>query len=597
MSRVLTRLLSNSGARARRQPVPSLVSSPKTSAAYQLHSYPTKIPPEAITPFIEASTEPGALVLDPFCGSGMTGLAAQRSGRSAILSDLSPGAVHLARNHTNVAPAASLLAALSTLDRTWMRRAESNLYATTCPTCAGRALTRHTIWSDVHSCGECGHEVVLWNEADPGTGSVPRALRCLNCGAPISRAGAVPQRSDPVFKVVECTSGCRHLQEGAPTADDLNHLRRLARRRLRHWSPSTSIDPSREMYKRSALHLRNVQNVGDFYLPRAKHALSGLWHQLTKLPPGTVREGFRFGFTNTAWHASRMRRYNARGGQRPLTGTLYIPQLTAEANAFEVFRHQIKQLANFAEATTERKGTASVFVRRSSATDLSWLPDQSVDYVFTDPPFGSNIFYGDCNLVWESWLGEVTDVDQEVVVNRSRTLDEGGKSVDDYEDLLAQAFSECRRVLQSEGRVSVVFHNSDDKVWMALLRAAERGGLQQSDVSILDKVQRSMKGYRGRNGLELVPFYDLVITFATRRTSRPRLNGAGELAIDAVRGHLTNLADYSSTAHERSLEYLYSLAVGAVLDRGAEPEGLSFRAFAKLCGEHFQRRGRYFYLR
>lgn len=595
MSTVLTRLLSNGEARARRQPVPSVVSSPKTSAAYQLHSYPTKIPPEAITPFIEASTEPGAVVLDPFCGSGMTGLAAQRCGRSAVLSDLSPGAVHLARNHNNVAPAESLLDALSILDRTWMRRAESSLYATTCPTCSGLALTRHTIWSDVHSCGECGHEVVLWNEADPASGSVPRAVHCIKCGASISRAGAVPQRSDPVFKVVECTSGCRRLQEGATTAADLNHLLRLAGRRLRHWFPSTSIDTSREMYKRSALHLRSVQDVGDFYLPRAKHALSGLWHQINRLRPGTVRDGLRFAFTNTAWHASRMRRYNARGGQRPLTGTLYIPQLTAEANAFEVFRHQVKQIASFA-ATFEREGTASSFIRRSSATDLSWLPDQCVDYVFTDPPFGSNIFYGDCNLVWESWLGQVTDVEQEIVVNRSRTLDEGGKSVDDYEDLLAEAFGEIRRVLRKEGRVSVVFHNSDDKVWTALLRAAERSGLQQSDVSILDKVQRSMKGYRGRNGLELVPFYDLVITFAPGRVTRPRLNGAGTLAIDAVRGHLTKLADYSPTAHERSLEYLYSLAVCAVLARGAEPEGLSFRGFEKLCGENFQRRGRYYHL-
>src|SRR5205085_7909059 len=104
---------------------------------------------------------------------------------------------------------------------------------------------------------------------------------------------------------------------------------------------------TREMYKRSALHLRQVKTVEDFYLPRAKHALSLLWHQINQVQPAAVRSSLRFAFTNTSWHASRMRRYNARGGQRPLTGTLYIPQLTAEANAFQVFRHQVHQIAAF----------------------------------------------------------------------------------------------------------------------------------------------------------------------------------------------------------------------------------------------------------
>jgi SAM-dependent methyltransferase len=101
-----------------------------------------------------------------------------------------------------------------------------------------------------------------------------------------------------------------------------------------------------------------------------------------------------------------------------------------------------------------------------------------------------------------------------MVVNKSRVPAEGGKSVADYGALLNAAFSEMRRVLRPKGRASVVFHNSDDEVWSAMLGAAEDAGLQQVEVSILDKVQRSMKGYRGRAGHELVPFYDLVITFA-----------------------------------------------------------------------------------
>jgi DNA modification methylase len=589
------RVLADRHGEPRRLSPPPVVTSPKSSAAYQVHSYPTKIPPEAIVPFIEASTTPGAVVLDPFCGSGMTGVAAQGCGRSAILSDLSPGAVHLALGHNLPAAPDAVLGALYRMDAAWMREAERDLYGARCPTCAGPAISRHTIWSDVHACDACGAEIVLWDEADPDNGSVPRQLDCPRCTGTIGRSGSVPVRSEPVFEVVGCQAGCTYLQEGAASDEVVEHLDRLARRKLEHWFPDATVESTREMYKRSALHLRRVRSVEDFYLPRAKHALSLLWQRIDEVRPAAVQDSLRFAFTNTAWHASRMRRYNARGGQRPLTGTLYIPQLTAEANAFQVFRHQVQQIAAFARAF-ERSGNPLVSVKRSSAARLSWLPDDSIDYVFTDPPFGSNIFYADCNLVWEAWLGEVTDTEQEMVVNRSRSPEDGGKSVDDYEDLLAAAFGEIRRVLKPAGRAGIVFHNSDDKVWTALLRAAERAGLKQAHVSILDKVQRSMKGYKGRDGRELVPFYDLVISFAAGRGTRAHLNGAGEVALDAVRRHLVDIADLPVPSRERSLEFLYSLAVSRVVATGAEPEGLSYRAFESMCGEHFVRRGQHFSL-
>lgn len=379
-----------------------------------------------------------------------------------------------------------------------------------------------------------------------------------------------------------------------PVADAAK-LGRLARQPTGYWFPDVRIDATREMYKRSALHLRKVRSVADFYLPRATHALSLLWQKISERQPAAVRDGLRIAFTNTAWHASRMRRYNTRGGQRPLTGTLYIPQLSAEPNAFEVFRHQVRQLAGFSREF-EQNGEPRVTVRQADATSLSWLDNACVDYVFTDPPFGSNIFYADCNLIWEAWLGRLTDTTHEIVVNRSRTKAEGGKTVDDYGALLTRAFREIRRVLRPGGRASVVFHSSDDKVWTALLRAAESAGLHQTEVSIIDKVQRSMKGYRGRNGRELVPFYELVITFATSEPAAPCLRAIGGAALDVVRHHLAEAdrAPLAATARERSLEYLYSLAVRHVITQGARPEGLSYRAFEALCAAHFKRSGQHF---
>jgi len=592
----VTRLLATSGGPASR-PIPSAIAASKGSHAYQVHTYPTKVPPAAVEPFILASTEPDGTVFDPFCGSGMTGVAAQNVGRRAIMSDLAPGAVHLAQNHTHPVPPQTLASAMVALSQS-LTDAESSLYKTACPTCGRPAMLRHLVWTDVHMCERCGKSIRVWDQADE-TGGSSRKLLC-SCGHIQSRSGVAVIKSEPAEKTVACDS-CPTLQRGEADQRDLVRLLELSKEPLPSGIPSVPMGPDREMYRRSALHLHGITNVSDFWSNRSAIALALLWEYINHQAPMPVRDALRFAFTNTAWHATKMRRYNARGGQRPLTGTLYIPQLIAEGNVFEIFRHQVAQVSRF-YGSHPALGPIDLpaLARVSSATDLSWLPTESIDYVFTDPPFGANLFYGDCNIVWESWLGTVTDLEEEIVVNRSLPTSQGGKTMDDYERLLAESFSEIRRVLRPDARVSVVFHNSDDKVWAALLSATDTAGLAQTDVSLLNKVQRSMKGYKGRSGAEHVPFYDLVITFQSgTRVPQYHLNGVGGIALDAVTDHLKGLPqmENETTQRERNLDYLYSLAVSAIIRQGHEPTGLSLKAFEQLLRRSLTVDGTKYYAR
>ena len=63
-----------------REPLTVDVQEGKTDALYKAHGYHTKVPHLAIVPSILHYTEPGDVVLDGFCGSGMTGVAAQWCG-------------------------------------------------------------------------------------------------------------------------------------------------------------------------------------------------------------------------------------------------------------------------------------------------------------------------------------------------------------------------------------------------------------------------------------------------------------------------------------------------------------------------------------
>ena len=89
----------------------------KTSVYQRAHSYHTKVPPDAIVPFFKAFTRPGDTVYDPFCGSGMTGIAALLADRNALLSDVSIAAVHIARNYTRPCDPSAFSKALKVVER------------------------------------------------------------------------------------------------------------------------------------------------------------------------------------------------------------------------------------------------------------------------------------------------------------------------------------------------------------------------------------------------------------------------------------------------------------------------------------------------
>jgi hypothetical protein len=271
------------------------------------------------------------------------------------------------------------------------------------------------------------------------------------------------------------------------------------------------------MYIRCALQLRGVETVADLYTHRNLSALSLLWQEIMRVPDERTKRALAFAFTNTAWHGTRMRRFNARGGQRPLTGTLYIPQLSSEANVLELMRNKVRQLQRYYQAY-RTSDVALPAILLNSATRLEAIPDGSVDYVFTDPPFGSNIFYADCNLVWESWLGKLTDARDEAVVNRSLPAEKGGKSLAKYSELIAASMNEIARVLKPGGWATVVFHNTDANVWAAIRNAAAGAGFEFHEAASLDRRQQSHKGYKGRAGLEDVAHFDVALNL--RKTEK-----------------------------------------------------------------------------
>ena len=158
----------------------------RNSAFYLAHSYHTKVPPEAVQPFIEYYTKPGDVILDPFCGSGMTGVAAALSGRRTILNDLSPAAVHLAWNHTRPCDPEALAEGFAAIDARLGKRF-ANLYRTT-HTDGRPALIHWTMWSTSHVCPACCAEFLLWDAVDRESGRLGKTVICPHCKSKLNRS-------------------------------------------------------------------------------------------------------------------------------------------------------------------------------------------------------------------------------------------------------------------------------------------------------------------------------------------------------------------------------------------------------------------------
>ena len=549
----------------------------KGSVFYRAHSYHTKVPVEGLVQLIEHYTDPGDVVLDPFCGSGQTGVAAVLTGRHAVLSDLSPAAVHIARGYTaRVDPdrfkqvASELLVGLRPL--------EMDLYGVP----GGRI--EYTVWSDVHRCLTCEREILFWDAAvDHEAGAVLKRLSCPVGHGPFKKTDIHWLRSQPVQENISLDGQAARLVRPVETAGQGN---RVERANIPHWYPSVPWESWREMW-RAQHEALGIVTSADFFTARNLYALSALWHAIGQVEEDSIRAGLRFVFTASVNRASRRYQWHPRRPTNVLSSTMYLASLNYEFNVFSLFRRKLATITDMYRQTWDALGSCEVHL--GAAEQLAWVADVSVDYVFTDPPFGSNIYYSDSSFLWEAWLGEQTDVAAETVVNRRLTAELGRTTLDDYEKAMSRAMGELSRVMRPGAWASLQFHNSDDAVWSSIQNAVDSAGLRVEAAVVMDKGQASFKGLRHEDKGEKVANFDLVMHLAAGTQPGPnaRRREVDRAEIEKeLRGYVAH-----QPASRRTTPWLHSQVMRYLLAEGASPAGWSFAAVESLCSEILERRG------
>jgi DNA modification methylase len=553
-----------------REPFAADVGEGKYHPLYKLHPYPTKVPHRAIMRYLLHYTQPGDVVFDGFCGTGMTALAAQLCGdraevqalgyrvqddgnildaggrvfsrlgtRRAILNDLSTVATFIAYNYNTPVDADAFEGDAKRIlqevedEFGWMYQTRHGKNET------GRI--NYTVWSDVFLCNQCAQEIVFWHTAvDKKAGKVREEFRCPSCHVTLTKRelqrafvahfddaiGVTVKQSKQVPVLINYSLD-RSRYEKVPDKDDLKTLTKVEAVSVPYDFPTLRMPSGDEARRNDPV---GVTHAHQFYARRNLLSLaafkskarrnSALLFVITKLA-FQITKLYRFTYMNGVWGA----------GGGPLSGTLYIPSLNKELNVLKQMAEAIDD--RLSVPATVESPRALISTGTCSQTQL---PSNSVDYLFLDPPFGSNLMYSELNFLAESWLGVLTNNRKEAV-----TSDSQRKSLQDYRELMVQCFAEAFRVLKPGRWMTVEFSNTQAAVWNVIQIALQEAGFVVANVSALDKQKGSFKAVTTPTAVK----QDLVISaYKPNGGLEERFAKHGETeegVWDFTRTHLRNL--------------------------------------------------------
>jgi len=515
-----------------REPFAADVSEGKNDPIYNAHSYHTKVPHKAIMRYILHYTEPGDVVFDGFCGTGMTGVASQMCGnkevieslgyrvdkdgriskkemdengktlwvafstlgvRRAVLNDLAPIASFIASNYNSPISPTKFGSAASDLI-SYLKNEWSWVYETYHTDCKAKGQIHYVVWSDVFVCPDCTKEIVFFDVAYSNEiGKVHDEFCCPHCSSTLVKSGlehATETYLDPILKkshkrnkqvpVSISYSAIGKRYEKIPAEEDLKTLRKIERLLADEAFLSHPM-----MHKggegwgaiwRAGYHF-GVTHTHHFYTYRNFLILTKAWER-------AIIPQLRWAITGILNYVNKKQSFTGGGGGMP--GVLYIASLVQEKNVIEVLERKINSLLSAFDHEFRKKG--KIINTTQSSGIMRCLESSSMDYIFVDPPFGGNIMYSEGSFLWESWLKVFTNIEPEAIENPVQN-----KNLGEYQELMTQSFQEFYRILKPGRWMTVEFHNSQNRVWNAIQESLQYAGFVVADVRTLDKMQGSFK--------------------------------------------------------------------------------------------------------
>ena len=488
------------------------------SPMYLMHKFWARKPANIIRHYILKYSAPGDIILDPFMGSGVTVLEAVFNDRKAVGIDINPISSFICANTGKFADISLYQEGFQWIENQVFRKPSlySQLYYQSCPYCQENAEITHLIW---HNSTQSSKQVL-----SPDTNSIYQLLEirlfCPNCGS----VKILPEDAD--FERINlniCSQNERFQQD--LSVNDLRFLKFHLQ-----YSNKTPFLQLRHS-------LRNNNAMSELFSPRALIFLTWLREKIMNLPSkfNSIRDLMLFTFSSSISQASRMVWVIDKRRGRELTQKqvgswthhfFWNPHKFFEVNAWNCFKFRYQKVLRGKKESNSRNSMCQipfqpapnldiffnskdfpVYLLTQSITKCS-LPENSVDFIFTDPPYGDSIQYGELSALWANWLGYdmnsyLSSIScDEIVINSNQN-----KNLQRYQSLLREAFSVLYRVLKPDKYMVLTFHNTSTKIRNALVLSILKSGFELKQILFQLPARASLKSMLHHEGSPIGDYF------------------------------------------------------------------------------------------
>lgn len=471
------------------------ISAKRHTSMYLMHKFWARKPHNVVSEYIQHYSKTGNVVLDPFCGSGVTAIESLKLQRKAVAIDLDPIATFMTRMSLIPVNIDEFEKAYRSLEEK-VKPKINHLYETKCPKCGEKATTICMRWHN-------------------GTPSEIRNLVCPSCGM---------------------------VRDKKIGSEDRQKLEQIEAMDIPYWYPKDDLRyPSGKPFKEGT-HEENLDTIPSLFTKRNLIALSLLFHEIESIQLPVIRDLMKFTFSSTLAQTTKMMLWSPTSRPSWKVHRYWVPSNNVELNVWDRFENRfvktqkgkkrsqkvIDDLYKEASTFNDLLDDKTVLISTQSALDLSNVPDNSTDYVFTDPPYGGSVQYFELSTLWLSWLkGEKDDprfqlnFDEEITINKYQD-----KGFDYYHKMLRASFEEVYRVLKKGSWVTVTFHNTSIKIYNSIIKAIVLAGLDLEKIVYQPPARRGAKQQLQPYGSAIGDYY---IRFRKTKKASPSIIAYSEI--------------------------------------------------------------------
>lgn len=505
---------------------------------YKIHKYFARRPHNVFSELIRSFTDENDLVVDPFCGGGVTIYEGLKLHRRVVGFDLNPLSTFIVRNMVLTEGLDASFYEKVTALKDYLHYLTDNYCFFT------YKRKKYSIdWAELAmsvKCPFCNHDTPLSNSLKIKNGQ----YKCIHDFCPSHSSGTTvsslnTERVDSQYLFLVHDSGGKRVVKEFDFEDRQlydEHIKFL-KRELRNEKisvPQDLIPMDWDRQFEDGLAKKGILYFQDFFTKRNLYILLLLHHKIQSFESeltnaqyellrmvfsNVIKDTNIMSFTNDGWQSGKPTTWSKHA--------YWVPNQYCEVSIAPYFDKSLERVesainynsaqgyaplfaSNFEDI---RAGKANIFLQ-NMPINLAGLPDNTVDAIITDPPYGSNVQYLELSHFWYPWNKDLYErypvFEMEAISNRKKGF-KGAKDQYTYENNLFPVFQYSYRCLKVGGYMTLTFNNKDMSSWLGLMFSIFRAGFTYSDLFFQDGV----KNYKqtAHTKAEGSPYGDFIYVF------------------------------------------------------------------------------------